>query len=111
MRKLIYIFVIAIGSAAHGYGQEIIPFPDLAIHQDHETNETIDDQNYALYTRDYQKALIRLDEEIELTRQEIERTSKKDASKTLEKKIGDLIKKRTALLEEAELVEDLNKFY
>ena len=110
MRKLIYIFVIAIGSAAHGYGQEIIPFPDLAIQHD-SAQETIDDQNYALYTRDYQKALIRLDEEIELTRQEIERASKKDASKTLEKKIGDLIKKRTALLEEAELVEDLNKFY
>lgn len=111
MRKLIYIIVIGLGSAVHVYGQEIIPFPDLAIQHDHATSEAIDDQNYALYTADYQKALIRLDEQIELTRQEIERSSNQDASKALEKKKEDLIRKRAALLEEAELVEDLNKFY
>ncbi len=111
MRKLIYIIAIGLGSAVHGYGQEIIPFPDLAIQHDHWADETIDDENYALYTADYQKALIRLDEEIELTRQEMERASNQSSSQTLKKKKEALIKKRAALLEEAELVEDLNKFY
>jgi CBS-domain-containing membrane protein len=110
MRKLIYIIVIGFGSAVHGYGQEIIPFPDLAIQHD-SAQETLDDQNYALYTADYQNALTRLDQEIELTRQELERTSNQASSKALEKKKEDLIRKRAALLEEAELVEDLNKFY
>ncbi len=111
MKNLIYIIVIGLGTAVHGYGQEINPFPDLAIHQDYVTSETIDDQNYALYTQDYQKALIRLDEQIELTRQEMERASNQASSTSLKKKKDDLIKKRAALLEEAELLEDLNKFY
>ena len=94
-------------------GQEIIPFPDLSESHIAVYNqvETIDNHNYSLYTKDYQDALTKMDLEIETVANLIVKESNKDQRKVLESQKADLIKKRVLLLKEAELLEDLNKFY
>ena len=94
-------------------GQEIIPFPDLSESHIAVYNqvETIDNHNYSLYTKDYQDALTKMDLEIETVANLIVKESNKDQRKVLESQKADLVKKRVLLLKEAELLEDLNKFY
>ncbi len=111
MKKL--IFILFIGLRAIGYGQEIIPFPDLS--ENHEAVysnvETIDNLNYALYTEDYQKDLRKIDREIDEVNTELQNEVIEERLTYLRNKKADLLKKKTSLLEEAELIEDLNKFY
>lgn len=112
--KLIYLFVmICVGSLSNLYGQEIIPFPDLS--ENHmavyNQKEVFDDHNYSLFTEDYQTELRKIDGKIEDKKSQLE--SEKDPSKrrSLDANIDELNKIRSKLIEEAELVEDLNKFY
>ena len=94
-------------------GQEIIPFPDLSESHIAVYNQVdiLDNHNYSLYTKDYQDALIEIDLDIETVTKELEKESNKAQTTSLESKKADLINKRTLLLKEAELLEDLNKFY
>lgn len=94
-------------------GQEIIPFPDLSESHIAVYNqiETIDSYNYSLYTKDYQDALTKMDLEIEAVASLIEKEANKAQRTLLESQKAGLVKKRVLLLKEAELLEDLNKFY
>ena len=111
MKKLIFILILGLGTI--GYGQEITPFPDLS--ENHEgvysNVETIDNLNYALYAEDYQKSLRKIDREIEEVNTELQGELTDERLTYLQHKKADLLKKKTSLLEEAELIEDLNKFY
>jgi len=51
MKKLIFLLFVGLGTI--GYGQEIIPFPDLSENHDAVYNnvETIDNLNYAYILR------------------------------------------------------------
>lgn len=111
MRKFFYILFT--GISALSYGQEIIPFPDISENHEAVYNnlETIDDKNYALYTEDYQRALRIVDLEIEQVSNDLQNESIPERLTSLRNKKADLLKKKTALLEEAQLVEDLYKFY
>ena len=111
MKKLIFILFIGLGTI--GYGQEIIPFPDLSENHEAVYNsvETIDNLNYALYTEDYQKYLQKIDREIDEVNIELQNELIEERLTYLRNKKADLLKKKTSLLEEAELIEDLNKFY
>jgi len=111
MKKLIFILFVGLGTI--GYGQEIIPFPDLSENYDAVYNnvETIDNLNYALYTEDYQKDLQKIDREIDEVNAELQNELIEERLTYLRNKKADLLKKKTSLLEEAELIEDLNKFY
>ena len=111
MKSLLVILFLSVG--AFSYGQEIIPFPDLS--ENHETiysnSETIDDRNYALYTEDFQIALRNVDEDIEEINTALQNELIEERITSLRNKKADLLKKKSALLEEAQLTEDLNKFY
>jgi len=111
MKYLLCILFISVGAVS--YGQEIIPFPDLS--ENHETvntnSETIDDRNYALYTEDFQIALRKVDNEIEEINIVLQNELIEERIESLRNKKADLLKKKSALLEEAQLVDDLNKFY
>lgn len=111
MKYLLFILFLSIGSIS--YGQEIIPFPDLSENHDavYHDSETIDDHNYALYTEDFQSALMKVDEEIEEVNIALQNESIDERITALRNEKADLLKKKSALLEEAQLVDDLNKFY
>ncbi len=111
MKKLIFILFIGLGTI--GYGQEIIPFPDLSEnhHAVYNDAETIDNLNYALYTEDYQKDLQKIDREIDEVNIDLQNELIEERLTDLRNKKADLLKKKASLLEEAELIEDLNKFY
>lgn len=111
MKNLLIIFLLCLGTIS--YGQEIIPFPDLS--ENHEAaysdSETIDDRNYALYTEDFQIALRKMDEDIEEINTALHDELIEEKIMALRNKKADLLKKKSALLEEAQLTDDLNKFY
>lgn len=113
MKSYFFMLLIGIGAIPTLYGQEIIPFPDLS--EKHiavyNQKEALDEYNYSLFTEDYQKALKNID--IEIQAKEFELESSKDLleSDRLRAVLMELNKKRSQLLEEAELLEDLNKFY
>lgn len=113
MRKLFVLGVFCLGAVSITKGQEIIPFPDLSESHTALYNqaEIIDSQNYSLYTKDYQDALIKIDRDIETVNSQLENESNEVKRKSLQSKKAQLAKKRTLLLKEAELLEDLNKFY
>lgn len=113
MKNLFVLLVFYIGVVYTTKGQEIIPFPDLSESHIAVYNQVdlIDSHNYSLYTKDYQDSLHKIDRDIETVHNEIEKESNKGQIKSLESKKAELIKKRTLLLKEAELLEDLNKFY
>ncbi len=95
------------------YSQEIIPFPDLSgQYQLHKNGgKALDERNYAIFSEDYQKALTALDTETDrilLLRREENDPKKIEAYNAT---IEEIRKKKNALLSEAELVEDLQKFY
>ena len=99
--------------AYSGAAQEIIPFPDLSEHQDYSKNggKSIDERNYAIYTEDYQEALRQLDEQTD----RIEAMRSKEKDEIVIQKYNDELevirRKKRILLSEADLVEDLQKFY
>ena len=95
------------------YAQEIIPFPDLGENHLAVSGHTdmIDDHNYSLFTEDYQEALTAIDINIEAIKTKINGKPDPVSLVSLKSDMALLEKKRMQLLEEAELVEDLNKFY
>lgn len=113
MRKICLVFLgfglISCGLSA----QEIIPFPDLSQQYQLHRNggKSLDDRNYAIFSEDYQKQLSELDEQtdriVSLRKEETDQ-EKIDA---YNEQIEEIRKKKLALLSEAELVEDLQKFY
>lgn len=111
MKYLQFVLFLSIGAMT--YGQEIIPFPDLS--ENHEAvytnSETIDDRNYALYTEDFQIALMKVDKDIEEINIALQNELIEERITALRNKKADLLKKKSALLEEAQLADDLNKFY
>ncbi len=113
MKTYILMLFIGIGVVPTLYGQEIIPFPDLS--EKHiavyNQKEAFDEYNYSLFTEDYQKALKNIDAEIKAKEFELESSEELPEKGALKSIIVELNKKRSNLLEEAELVEDLNKFY
>jgi len=113
MKKLILLVVVSILGYHSLAAQEIIPFPDLS--ESHmaisDQSDVIDNHNYSLYTIDYQKALKGIDLEIEEVAKKIEIELDTEKKKILQANESELNKKRTALIQEAELIEDLNKFY
>lgn len=113
MKRLLILFILCIGAASSTYGQEIIPFPDLSESHIAVYNQTedSDDHNYTLYTEDYQIDLRKLDNDISQLDERIQKESDDIVKSSLEAEKVILNKKRTKLLEEAELIDDLNKFY
>ena len=113
MKNLYFLLIISIVAVSSCYGQEIIPFPDLSESHIAVYNQTevFDDHNYSLYTEDYQVALRKLDNDLSKLDERIQTESDDDVKSYLEAEKVILNKKRTKLLEEAELVDDLNKFY
>lgn len=113
MKNLIILLLLSLGCIPFAKGQEIIPFPDLS--ESHiavyNQSETIDDHNYSLYTKDYQDALKNIDDEIVEITEQIENESDVDQKTKMQNNRTSLVKKRSSLLQEAELIEDLNKFY
>lgn len=113
MKRLIIFFLLFLGCIPLAKSQEIIPFPDLS--ESHiavyNQTETIDDRNYSLYTKDYQDALKNIDDEIDEVTEHILNESDMDQKTRMQKSKTNLVKKRSSLLQEAQLIEDLNKFY
>jgi hypothetical protein len=108
------LFLIGLVFGGHIlFAQEIIPFPDLNEHYQHSKNggRSLDDRNYAIFSEDYQKALAVLDQEtdqlIELRKNETDQ----EQIDRYNEQIEVIRKKKLALLSEAELVDDLQKFY
>ncbi|MDN3642088.1 hypothetical protein QWY87_05210 [Lutimonas halocynthiae] len=113
MKRLFILFIFSIGAASSSYSQEIIPFPDLSESHIAVYNQTevFDDHNYTLYTEDYQIALRKLDNDLSQLDERIQTETDDILKSSLEAEKVILNKKRTKLLEEAELIDDLNKFY
>ena len=113
MKNLFTILLICLGSVYLATGQEIIPFPDLSENRIavYNQTETIEESNYSLYTKDYQEALKDIDREIQVLDSQIENESNKIQRTSLQSEKANLLKNRTRLIHEAELLEDLNKFY
>lgn len=113
MKNLIILILLFLGCIPLAKGQEIIPFPDLS--ESHvavyNQTETIDDHNYSLYTKDYQVALKNIDDEIEEITEHIQNEPDVDQKTRIQKSKATLVKERSSLIQEAELLEDLNKFY
>jgi len=113
MKNIFVLLVFCFGAASSLYGQEIIPFPDLS--ESHiavyNQKEVFDEHNYSLFTDDYQEALRKVDHEISAIEAQIETTTDTQHNTSLESQKVELNKKRSKLLEEAELADDLNKFY
>jgi len=113
MKNLFVLLLLCLGPVFMAKGQEIIPFPDLSENHIAVYNqvEIIEDHNYNLYSKDYRDALKKIDQEIELVNKLIENESNKVERTSLESQKTILLKKRTQLLQEADLLEDLNKLY
>ena len=113
MKNFFVLLVICFGAASSLYGQEIIPFPDLS--ESHiavyNQKEVFDDHNYSLFTEDYQEALRKIDGEISALEAQVEISTDAKYRASLVSQKAELNKKRSKLLEEAELADDLNKFY
>lgn len=113
MKNLFVLLLLCLGPVFMAKGQEIIPFPDLSENHIAVYNqvEIIEDHNYNLYNKDYSDALKKIDQEIELVNKLIENESNKVQRTSLESQKAMLLKRRTGLLIEADLLEDLNKLY
>ena len=71
----------------------------------------MDERNYAMFSNDYQESLRAIDKKIdEITSQRSAETEQVKID-GFNREIDALQNKRDILLEEAELVEDLHKFY
>ena len=113
MKNIIFFGIFILGSISVVKGQEIIPFPDLSESPIAVYNQTnlIDDKNYSYYTEDYQKALKSIDQQIDTIENKLETASDPEAKERLASEKEILIKSRLSILKEADLVEDLHKFY
>ena len=113
MRNIFFFCVFGLGSIYTVRGQEIIPFPDLSESHIAVYNQSnlIDEKNYSYYTEEYQKALRNIDLEIETIGKKLETISNPETKDKLQSEKDILIKSRLSVLKEADLVEDLNKFY
>ena len=113
MKNLFILLIFCVGTATSVSAQEIIPFPDLSESHIAVYNQTevVDDYNYSLYTQDYQIALRKLDENISELETRIQQNSDDNAKASLEAEKMKLKEEKSKLLEEAELIDDLNKFY
>lgn len=113
MKTIIILIAVNLGLCFSVSSQEIIPFPDLSENHIAVYNqaEVIDDHNYSMYTKEYEMALKEIDLEIQAVGDKIETESEKSVRKALESDRDKLVKKRLKLLQEAELLEDLYKFY
>ena len=113
MKTSILSALLCVGILSSLYGQEIIPFPDLS--EKHiavyNQKEVFDEYNYSLFTEDYQIELRKIDAEIEAKETQLETSKDQLTQNSLKSALIDLKKLRSNLLEEAELVDDLNKFY
>ncbi len=113
MKKFLSTLTLIVFFSQFSPAQEIIPFPDLSDHHDYSNNggQSIDDRDYAIYSEYYQEALRSLDEEADriliLRREETD----KEVIDGHNKKLDAIRHKKIALLSEADLVEDLQKFY
>ena len=113
MKKAILILAVTLWGSHLASAQEIIPFPDLSEHHDYSKNggKSEDERNYAIYTEDYQEALRALDAESDrilgLRKEETDPQIIERHNQELEQ----IRLKKMALLSEADLVEDLQKFY
>ena len=113
MKQIAILVVLVLFSMPAIYGQEIIPFPNISEHHlaDNGHTDLIDDHNYSLFTEDYQEALIKIDGDIEAVNKKIQTNADPSGVSSLESEKELLEEKRRQLLEEAELIDDLNKFY
>lgn len=113
MKNLFLSLLFCLGSLYAVTGQEIIPFPDLSENRIAVYNQVkiIENYNYSFYTKDYQDALKNIDHEIELLEGQIRKESNRAQRTSLQSEKVNLVKNRTRLIQEAELLEDLNKFY
>lgn len=113
MNKLLILAIAFFATSQVAKAQEIIPFPDLS--ESHVAingqSDIIDNYNYSLYTKDYQDALKKIDSDIEELEKKIKLEENNVTKKTLLTKKDELMNKRTVIIQEAELLEDLNKFY
>ena len=113
MKNIFVLLVLFLGSVFTAKSQEIIPFPDLSENHIAVYNqlEIIENQNYNLYTKNYRDALMKIDHEIEAINKLVENESNKTLRTSLQSQRAILLKNRTGLLQEADLLEDLNKLY
>ena len=113
MKNIFVLLLFTVAAIPVLYSQQIIPFPDLSESHIAVYNqpEIVDDYNYSLYTDDYQDALKKIDLEIEKVNETIQNEANQARKTSLKSKKESLLNKRSMLIEEAELVEDLNKFY
>lgn len=113
MKYYLVLFILVLGISPLMQGQEIIPFPDLS--ESHmavnNLSEVMDDSNYSQYTKDYQDRLISIDEKIERIDRQVNAAASTEEKMRLQTKKTSLLDERSTLLKEAELVEDLHKFY
>ena len=113
MKNLFILMLVFFATFQVSKAQEIIPFPDLSESHVAINNQTdvIDNYNYSLYTKDYQDALKKMDLDIEELQKKIDLEEDIKTRQIQQVKKEELIKQRILLIQEAELLEDLNKFY
>ena len=113
MKNLFVLLLLILAAIPVSRGQQIIPFPDLSeIHITvYNQTEIVDTPNYSLYTDEYREALKEIDLEIQSVNKRIENETNQTVKTSLKLKRTSLMDKRSILLEEAVLVEDLHKFY
>lgn len=113
MKNLFTLLTLGCLGVFSGYSQEIIPFPDLSGNHSAASSQAdlIDDRNYSLFTEDYRTALKSIDQQIDQLDVSIQNASNSNLRTTLTDKKRKLLHERSELLDEAEILEDLNKFY
>lgn len=113
MKKVILVFIVILAGSHFVSAQEIIPFPDLSEHHVYSKNGggSGDERNYAIYTEEYQETLRALDMKTDrilgLRKEETDPKLIDRHNKELEQ----IRLKKIAILSEADLIEDLQKFY
>lgn len=113
MKNALLILVAILWGSHLASAQEIIPFPDLSEHHDYSKNggKSEDERNYAIYTEDYQEALRALDAESDRILRLRKDETDPEVINRHNKQLDEIRLKKMALLSEADLVEDLQKFY
>lgn len=113
MKKMLLVLVLTLGINRFASAQEIIPFPDLSEHHDYSKNggRSEDERNYAIYTEDYQEALRALDAESDQILALRKEATDPELIDRHNKQLEQIRLKKMAILSEADLVEDLQKFY
>ena len=113
MKKAVLILGAILWGSQFASAQEIIPFPDLSEHHDYSKNggRSEDERNYAIYTEDYQEALRALDAESDRIMGLRKEETDPELIDRHNKELEQIRLKKMALLSEADLIEDLQKFY